>query len=390
MLDELKHELEKLTATGRWREFCARQGRVGGRIQIRGSSVVDFTNWDFFDLNSDSRVKRALQVEVEQNGISAGSARLSSGTLPAHLTCEARLAKFLGTESAVLFSSRNQAVLSLIAGLVREGDCVLVDEALQSPVLDASYLVNADVLHFKSHDPDSLERVLENTKHYKKKFLVLESLSPLTGDVTSLTRFSDLAVKWQLNMLVDESYALGILGARGAGGVEAANLLALTMCQYGSMSLALGGYGAFVAGPRILIDFLINRSRTFRGEVVLPACLAAAAETAINVVELETGKRERLKLLALKLRHGLKSMGVPVPALSDVPVVGVYFAKLRIAEELSRTLFQKGFLCDVVASGVPLDEGAYVRFLLNSHHTEKTVDELLQAVTEIWGRMDAV
>lgn len=386
MIEDLKQELDKLALQGRLGLLSPRLARKDGKISIKDRELIDLTSWDVFDLNHDARVKRALQSEVELNGISAASSRLVSGTSPVHLACEIRLARFLGAERAVLFSSRNQACLSLIASIAREGDCVLVDDTTQNPAVDAAYLVNAEALQFSTRDLDSLERIAVSLKGYRRKFMVVESLSPIDGKTTDLLPLLEWAHRNGVFVVVDESYGLGLLGLRGSGGMELLTERSALLCQVGSLALAASGYGAFVAGSNILCDYLINRSRTFSTEVVIPACLAAAIEQSIDIIELDVVRRERLKNLAQRLSRGLNQLGLLTDEANQSSVICIPFLKRKDGQAFSDALFQRGYLTDVVSSTALLSEGAVVRMILTVHHTERTIDELLQVIAEVKAR----
>ena len=387
MLKELKEELERAVALYGATEFHPRNWRGNGQIEIRGHRLTDFTSWDFFNLHSEPRVKRAVQTEVELNGVGAGASRLSSGTSALHIACELRLAQFVGQEAAVLFSSTNQAVLSLVAALISERDCVIVDDSIQSPVVDASFLVHADVLDFRGDDPDSLLHILDHTKPYRRKFLFLRTVGPLFGQVLNLPVLVEYASKKGVQILLDEGYGIGLLGLRGAGSAEKFNIIR-PLCIYGSLSKALGCYGAFVAAPKVLINYLINRSQIFRSENVLPPCFAAAIEAAIEVIEVQPGTRERLRSLARKLRRGMKEQGLAVDADLDTPIIGVHFETRTTAQEFANALFAKGYLVEVITAGLMRSDQVVVRILVNSSHKETEIDSFLAAINAIRGRIE--
>ena len=387
MLERLKLELEKLKLEGKLRECHPCSAREGGKIAIRGQRVTDFTSWDFLNVNALTPVRRALQSEVEQFGIGSCSSRLSSGTYPAHLAFEIRLARFLGLESCVLFSSTNQAVLSLLTAFVTERDCLIVDEREDTPLIDAAHLVGADVIHFAAHQPETLTALLERAKRYRSRFLCVESLSPHSGEKLDLAAILLGIGKSDTQLFVDESFALGVLGLRGAGGLEQQQILSGVTCVYGSLARGFGAYGAFVAGSRVLTNYLLNHSRTFRSENVLPACIAAALERIVDAVELNHAGREKLKALSRKLRRGLLELGLLKDATVDTPLICIGVSTRRIADEIAQALFQRRFLVEALSSGATLDQSGVVRMLLNVEHSAEDIDKLLGAVADVSRRV---
>ncbi|MCB0340111.1 MAG: pyridoxal phosphate-dependent aminotransferase family protein [Bdellovibrionales bacterium] len=387
MIKEIKIELKSLAELGRLQEFSPAASRLAGKINFRGQDLTNFTNWDFFNLNGASKVKRAAQSEIEVNGPGSNSSRLVTGTSLAHISCEGRIARFLGTESAVLFSSVNQAVLSLVAAVVSDKDCVVVDDQLQSPAIDVSYLVNADVINFETSNPDSLAKVLEQTKQYQERFLFVESISPLSGKRADLGVLSKIATEHGTHLIVDESYALGIEGLRGAGGCERFKVGSKALVQYGSLAFGLGGYGAFVAGSKEIITYLINRSKTFSAEVALPSSIAAQVEAGINIVELQTGARERFSTLSRSFRTRLKEIGFDVETGLDTPIVCLTVANRKVAEDLQEILFKKGYCVEVLSSPFVREEAAAVRFLLNVSHTPEIIDGVIKDLAEVYSKL---
>ncbi len=387
MLKRIESELIKLGEAKNLRELHVRTARVPGSITIRGKKLIDFTNWDSLNLNADPKFISSFQREAEISGVGSMASRASSGTLPAHFSLERRLADFFGVESALLFSSANQVVLSVVSALLGEGDCVIVDESSHGRVVDAATLVNAETINFDNSNPDSLARAIEQSKPYKNKLIVSESISPLTGDLLNFKVVSELTAKANISWVIDESYGLGVTGLRGAGILDGVEIPKNLLARFGSMAFGLGGYGAFIAGPKSLTDYLVNRSRTFVTEPAMPPALAAAIETALGIIELDHGKRLRLKELALRFRESLNGAGFKVPLLSDSPIVSIKIGKRSTVQELNEGLFQRGILAEVITSGNRLDTGAILRFIINAAHKERELDDTMNALTELHKRV---
>lgn len=387
MLEDLKRELDRLVAEGRYREFEPYTHRNRGKITVRGQVLTDFTSWDLLNLNNEPALKRALQVEAEAVGIGASASRLSSGTTPAHLSVEHRIAKFLGTESALLFSSTNQAIISIASALLTERDCVIVDETEHSPVVDAAHLVNCEVIHFSPQNLEALPSILERAKSFKNRLLFVESVSPYSGATANLSVIANHVERAEALLIVDESCGIGTMGIRGAGGTEHYNVAKRAFALFGSLGRGLGIFGAFVAGSKLLTDYLINRSRTFTSENALPAPLCAAIEKAIDLTELAHAGRERLRSLALRFRAGLIPMGLCKDIGSDSAIISINVSRARFARELALALFQRGILCEALSDGLILEQGSTVRFILNSAHTDEDIDRTLGAIAEVYKRI---
>lgn len=387
ILEELRADLEKLAVLGRLRECVPQQRREAAYIELRGRTLLDFGSWDYLGVGAHKQVKRALQTAVEQGGVSSGSSRLSAGTSAAHVNVEKRLAEFLNTEAALVLHSRNQAVLSLLTAVTGESDMLYVDELLQCPVHDAAYLVNAAVETYK--DIAALEALLQKDKGHRRRFIIADSLSPLSGAVTDLAPLFALANRCECSLIVDESFALGAIGPRGAGGAE---LLAMKLNQpvqrhmlalIADLSFGVGTYGGVVAGSRTLIDFVINHSRSLSVDPAVPPALLAATDAALGVVELKLGERERICALAQKIKAALPSPLLLAPIENVSPVVTLRTKKLKAAYEIAAALLQRGIFVEAASRGTLLSEEGIVRMVVGSRHSERQADDLVRALSEL-------
>ncbi|NMC64416.1 MAG: pyridoxal phosphate-dependent aminotransferase family protein [SAR324 cluster bacterium] len=382
MIADLKRELARLQAKGRLQDFSPLRDRQGATISYKNKKLVDFTNWDLFDVSSNQTVLNVVHKGLEEWGLGANAPRLSTGTNLQHLAFEKRLASFLGLERSLLFTSRNQAVLSLVTALLNEQCVAFVDELIQSPVADAAYLVNSNIVFFNPEKLEALETELQKIPMNFKKFIFLEGLSPLRGRVPPLVELLELALKYNSELILDESFSIGIFGLRGAGSLELLNSEKMPFCIFASLSYGLSGLGAFVAGASVLCEYLINQSRTFSSEASLPPAYIAGSEAALNFIELSVATRERIARLGLRLKSGLRDLSFKTDEI-PCPLICISFERLSFASELAEGLFERGFLVEVLQRGGFLDNGALLRILLGASHTENHVDSLLQAIGDL-------
>lgn len=341
-LQELRGELDKPSGA---RELPVCFSRSGGFIEVRGRRVVDLSNWDLFGLREDSRLKRIVHEAVESDAMGSAVSQVVGGTPLSLSLAEERLSVFFGQESSLLFSSRNQAVLTLVTNLFNEKDLLLVEEDLQSPVSDAAYLVGAEVATFKGRDLLTLEVELKKPRLSGRRAIFIESVSGLTGYQPPLLELFALAKRYQATVFVDETYALGLMGARGSGRLEELFLSREPLCVFGSLAYALGGYGGFVAAPRPLRAWLVSRSRTLR-EPPLPEAVAAYLIGALERIEALLQERKLLQERAAGIMQDLTLAGYIVNSMPPLPYLVLQFQKIKEAEELWNFLFTKGFLAE--------------------------------------------
>jgi 8-amino-7-oxononanoate synthase len=388
MPTDLKLELDQLSALGKRRVFYPSTRSTGAIIEVRGKKLVDFANWDSLGLSFDKKLKRTVQNYIEQHGFGTCAARLSSGTCTEHLIAEDRIAKFLGYETALLFSSKNQAVLSLVSALCNEQDLILHDDLIQNAVTDAAYLVNAKIAPFSLQDPASLERELDKGKACRQRLIFVESVSPITGNSPDFAWLLALAVKHAAQLVVDESFALGTIGLRGAGASEEIHMSGAVAGVICDLSLSVCSYGAFVGGGKLLCDYLISRSKTFTLEGALPPALAVFIHSAIDAIELRNAARQKVWGLSQKLRQGLLGIFGDIAIESKSCSVCQQFKKTSTALALAEALFQRGYFVEALATGAARSNAGALRFVITCEHTDLHIESLLNAVAEIAPRLE--
>ena len=383
IVEQLKIEIEQLIASGLHKELHLRGLRKAGLIEIKGKRLVDFTNWDILGINENKKFKRAAQKSIEENGIGTASSRLSSGTTISHTSCETRLAKFFGAQSSLLFSSKNQAVFSLLTALANESDLICFDEQIQSPALDVAYLVNAQSLAFNSANLSALNNELNKFKKVRRKFILLETVSPISGRKINLEELLQIASRHQAFLMLDESFAIASEGLRGAGLLDEKPIGFSEFCLYGSLSNTVPCYGAFVAGSGTITNYIIQRSKTFAHEVPLPPVIAGSIESAIDIIELAQQERSRLAENIKMLRENLSKHGFLDASHADSAVVSIMIGTTKQAIRIANLLISKDFFVDVVSLSTSLTDIGLIRLLVNSSHTAKQLESISLSIAEI-------
>ena len=387
MLDDLKAELELLSGSGALRAAHLCDARGAGRIKTRGREVIDFCNWDILDLSLNVRVKRGAQVEIEQSGVSARSSRISYGSTAAHVSCEDALARFLNREASLIFSSRNQVVFSLITALFNECDVIFAEETLSGPIADAAYIIGARLIPFSAQQLEELETELLHHQSSRRRAIFSESISGITAVGCDYSKLLSVAEKYGAALFLDDSFALGIAGLRGAGSAERLSPSAGFVAQYGDLALGLGSFGSFVASSRLVIGTMLHRSRTIANEIAVPPLFVSSLHSALAIAETSLGQRTRASELATRLESALLSAGCMVGKAFNSPFLALKVDSLSVANEICEALFQKGFLVECVPRGTIRDPSAYLRIIVHSAHTEVEIVALTQNLVEILKRI---
>jgi 7-keto-8-aminopelargonate synthetase-like enzyme len=377
---ELASELELIRSKGKLREFHPATILADRRVGTRGKELVDLTSWDRLGISRNSDYLRAIGNIFNQSSLSQSSNRFCSGTHPAIVELESRLAKFFQAESALIFSSKNQAILSLITAVCGENDLVAYETEGTLPVADAAVLAGAQTIPFSADKLGELTQDLERRPKNCRKLVFVESISPTRFEATPLKELVDVVNRTGAHLIVDESSALAAVGLRGAGLAESLGLGRLVLATVGSLDRGLMGGGGFAVGAGILIGAIVQRSKTLVNESAPSPLLSASASIAIGSVELAVKQREFIKLKSERIIVAAKSAGMDASGLG---VAAIHFPGLGEAQLFGDALVQRGFLTEVVDTARFRKSGAAVRMLIPADLSEEQLLSLERSIDEV-------
>ncbi len=362
------------------------QSAQGARVRLGGRVLVNFSSNDYLNLAADPRLARAAARAAWRWGCGAGASPLVSGHLPPHRALERDLARFEGTEAALVFSSGFAANLAVVGSLAGREDAVFSDERNHASLIDGCRLSRAAVHVYRHADAGHLHDLLR--RHggaARRRLIVTDGLFSMDGDLAPLADLADLAERHDCLLVIDEAHATGVLGERGRGAAEL--LLRETfpgagrLIKVGTLSKALGSQGGFVCGPRRLVRWLVNHARPYVFSTALAPPAAAAARRALAVIAAEPEGRARLQELASGLRQGLRAAGWPETA-SRCQIVPVLVGDARAAVTLSEALRERGLLVPAIRPPSVPHGTARLRVSLGAGHTEADVAGLVRALEE--------
>lgn len=371
-----EEQLETLRREGLLRGCLCVDSAQGPVVRMAdGSEKILFCSNNYLNLAGDARVRQAAIAAVERYGFGAGAARLVSGTMRPHVELEEAFAAFLKKESALYLPSgwtTNQALLST---LPQRGDLVMMDRMDHASIIDAVKGCQAQFRTYRRDRLDRLERYLSEAKG--QRFIVTESVFSMDGDRAHLKELSRLRNKYEAILIVDEAHSLGCFGAMGAGLCEEEGILADVDIIVAPLGKAIGACGGIVAGPKAVIDYLVNRARAFIYTTAAPAAIAAAALKALEIIQTEPKRRERLMEKAAYLRQAFAGMGLDTGESQIIPVI---LGEAAQAVEVSRKLFDAGYLAVAIRPPTVPAGTARLRISVQADHTQEQLDGLIQAV----------
>jgi 8-amino-7-oxononanoate synthase len=293
----------------------------GAEVEIDGRRLINFSSNDYLGLANDPRLREAATAAIGEFGVGAGASRLISGNLSPHLRLELALAKWKETEAALSFSSGYAAALGTIPALVGKDEVIVLDKLCHASLIDGAKLSGAVLRVFPHNHLGKLESHLEwaRRKHPGRRILIVtESVFSMDGDRAPLRELVKLKKRFGALLMLDEAHAVGVIGPNGRGLAAEEDVNADVEVQMGTLSKALGASGAYICGSRTLIEWLINRARSFIYSTASPPAIAAAALAAVDFLSSAEGEERRLLLWERinLMRELLLSLGVGSSALS--------------------------------------------------------------------------
>ncbi|MEO8602052.1 MAG: 8-amino-7-oxononanoate synthase [bacterium] len=376
--DFFADDRRRRVAQGLQRTLRPIDGAQDARVLVDGRAVLCLSSNNYLGLANHPALIEAAVAAARSHGVGAGASRLISGSMRGHHALEERLAAFKGTEACLLFTSGYHANLGVIASLVGPGDAVFSDALNHASLIDGCRLSRAHVAVYPHGDVHGLaERLAAVPAH--RRLIVTDSVFSMDGDSAPLAALCELAERHDAMLMVDEAHATGVVGARGAGLVDGLGLSRRVTVQMGTLGKALGGFGAYVAGSRGLIDFLINRARTQIFTTALPPPVVAAAAAALDLVEREPERRDAVRRNAQRLRAGLRTVGYTVAGDADSHIVPVMIGGAEETMTLSEALLAGGVLAHGIRPPTVPDGTARLRATVMATHTDADIDAAVAA-----------
>jgi 8-amino-7-oxononanoate synthase len=366
MLD-LDERLDELKELGRYRRLRMVSGPQGPRVVLDGRPVLLLCSGNALGLADHPRVREAAADAAMRWGVGAGAARVASGTMTLHRRLEERLARFTGTGAGLLFGSGSLANLGVIPALARRGEVVFHDELAHASIADGCRLAGAEAVAYRHGDTEHLAWGLRQSDG-RAALIATEGLFGLDGDVAPLEDVVRLARRYDVRVLVDESHALGVLGPGGRGAAAEAGLAEDVDVITGSLGTALGAYGGFACCDHVTARYLVNSARTLVHSTAPPPVAAAAAMAALELLEAQPRRIEKLHANAAALRDGLAREGFDVSG-SDAHIVTLLAGGDERAQRIVDAAVEEGVFAEAVLPPAVADGSARLRVAAMASHT---------------------
>ncbi|WP_346838643.1 8-amino-7-oxononanoate synthase [Microbulbifer sp. SAOS-129_SWC] len=378
----LRARLDERRAQNLYRELKTLAAAPGPRAQLDGRELVAFSSNDYLGLATHPRVIAAQQVGAEL-GAGATASHLVNGHLQIHADLQQKIAAVTGREAALVFSSGYMANVGTICALVGRGDQILSDKLNHASLIDGARLCGATSLRFGHSDLGALQRRLERAAAGGNLLVAVDGVYSMDGDCAPLAEIAALCREYSAWLMVDEAHGFGVMGsatlplagsaaAAGLGQDEAPVLM-------GTLGKAAGNAGAFVAGSRALIDYLVQFARPYIYTTGMPPAVASGCLAALETMEQEAQLRAQLQRNIAFFRRRAAALALPLmdstSAIQPLPL-GDEHAVMAVAAELQR----RGFLVGAIRPPTVPAGTARLRITLSAAHSETQIDQLLTAL----------
>jgi len=335
---------------------------------------------NYLNLTNHPKVKKAALDAIEKFGAGSGSVRPIAGTMRSHVELEEALAKYKRTEAALAYSTGFATNAGLVPQLAGEGDLIISDELNHGSIIDGVRLSRAERAVYKHADAEDLGRVLNEAekKNYKHILIISDGVFSMDGDIAPADRIVELAEEHGAMTYFDDAHGDGVLGEAGRGITSHFHIENRVDVEMGTFSKAFGVVGGYIAGSRDLVNFALNKSRTWLLSGSHPASVVASCKASIEVVQDEPEHLQRLWDNTRYFKAGLKKLGFDT-GHSETPITPVIVGQSSTARKMSEMLFEASvFALPIVFPMVARDK-ARIRTIMNAGHTRSDLDFALQA-----------
>lgn len=354
-----------------------------------GSKVLMFGSNSYLGLSDDPRLKEAAIAAINKYGTSCSGSRFLNGTLDIHEELEAKLAKFVGKEEAVTFSTGFQVNLGVVSALGFRGGYTLLDDTDHACIIDGSRLGWSTVYKFRHNDMDSLEHKLKACEPESYKLIVVDGVYSMLGDLCPLPKLCELCDQYGANIMIDDAHGLGVFGKNGSGTASHFGLTDKVDLIMGTFSKSFGSLGGFIAGDSNVINYIKHMARSLIFSASMTPAAVAAASKALDIMQEEPERIENLWKVTRYAWKRFRDAGFDINA-TESPIIPLMVRDTDKALKIVKLAYEQGvFITPVIAPAVA-EKDVLIRFALMATHTCAQVDEAVDKLTTIFKNCEVI
>lgn len=380
---------QELKAKGIFPYFRAISSEQDSEVIIDGKKVLMFGSNSYLGLTNHPKVKEAAIEAVKKYGTGCAGSRFLNGSLDIHEQLEARLAKFVGKEEAILFSTGFQVNLGVIPSVTDRNDYILLDERDHASIIEGRRLSMATYYKFKHNDMESLEQKLKKCDLDKVKLIVVDGVFSMEGDVAPLHDIVKLAKQYNAAIMVDEAHGMGVFGPNGQGVCYAQGVtddIDLIMATFSKSFASLGG---FIATDKATANVIRHTARSFIFSASATPAAVGAVNAALDIMLSEPERIQHLWDLTHFAIEGFKNMGCEIGHTST-PIIPLFIRDNEKTFRVTRELFEEGLFVNPVVSPAVPSEDTLIRFSLMATHTKPQLEYALEKIEKVFKKYNII
>jgi 8-amino-7-oxononanoate synthase len=379
---EIELELAERREKRLERELHLLEGSAEPVTRVDGREMLVFGSNNYLGLATHPLVVEAAVEATRRYGTGSGGSRLTTGNFALYEDLETELARFKGTEAALVFASGYATSVGVIPALVDEGDILLSDALNHASIVDGCRLSRAERRVYPHCDPDFIAFALRERRRYRRALIVTDGVFSMDGDIAPLEPLLNVAEEFDATVLVDDAHAVGVLGDRGSGTAERFGLSGHpSLIQMGTLSKALASVGGYLASSRAVVALCRQRSRSFVYSTALPASALAAARAALRVLQSEPALRTRLRENSETFRAMLRRAGFRVAA-GETPILPLHVGAAGDTVDVARACFRRGLYVTAIRPPTVPEGTSRLRLSVMATHETRHLEAAARILTE--------
>ena len=374
---------QEAQAKGIYPYFRKIESEQDTEVIIDGRRVLMFGSNAYLGLTNHPKLKEAAIAATEKYGTGCAGSRFLNGTLDSHLELEQRLAQFVDKDDAIIFSTGFQVNLGVISCLLGREDYIIWDELDHASIIEGIRLSFAKSFKFRHNDMASLERRLAQCAPDKVKLIIVDGVFSMEGDVCNLPEIVKLAERYNATVMVDEAHGFGVLGQNGRGVCNHYGLTDKVDLIMGTFSKSFASLGGFIAGDKILINYLRHHARSYIFSASCTPASTAAAGAALDIMLSEPERLDHLWELTRYALERFRALGFEIGNTST-PIIPLFIRNNEATFCITRDVFEEGVFVNPVVSPAVAPEDTLIRFSLMATHTKEQLDFAIDKLHKVF------
>ncbi len=380
---------QKAKAAGVYPYFRKIESEQDTEVLINGKKVLLFGSNIFLGLTNHPKVIEAAVAATKKYGTGCAGSRFLNGTLDIHIALEDRLAKFVGKDEAIIYSTGFQVNLGVASCLTGREDYILWDELDHASIIEGCRLSMSKKIKYKHNDMESLEKKLQMCDPDKVKLIITDGVFSMEGDVANLPKICELAKKYNAAVYVDEAHGIGVFGNQGRGTCDHFGVTKDVDLIMGTFSKSFAALGGFIATDSVTANYLRHNSRSYIFSASITPASTAAVNAALDIMESEPERIEHLWKVTNYALDGFRNIGCEIGHTST-PIIPLFIRDNDKTFAVTRDLLEDGIFVNPVVSPAVPSQDTLIRFSLMATHTIEQVDRALECIQKVFKKYDII